>query len=346
MVDRLIELASSRLSQFREKEWANSELSIKRYWFHNVIHSVAFKALAGSVLFQMVVLLVIAKTPNPSYWKLFLGIALLLSVAKFRVLRRYLLSVEPRDEVPGRGVMLRGVTIAYELGYERKLIFDRLSVRFAPGINFVWGPNGSGKSTLLGLINGTISSQSGQLIINGEDVTLLPAHKRSTYLLTQNPNRSIAEKLSVYENVIAVNGHSGSVFSLTTPRKAMRLLDDRLSQLGLAKLVDANDRAWVQEAGKLSGGQAQRLALQMTVFSGADVILADEPTSGLDETNVKTLLSIFQKLEIAGKTLIITTHDNRLLNWGGNHHKIAEGYITPLQGKILENHSRLVEFVD
>jgi ABC-type lipoprotein export system ATPase subunit/ABC-type uncharacterized transport system permease subunit len=328
VVDRLIEVASSATNRMREKSQASSNLSMPRYWAHVVVHSVAFKALVGSVLFQILVLIVISKTPNPSYWKLFLGIALLLSVAKLKLAKRNASTTEFAEK-PAEGVMLSNITVAYELGYEKRTVFDGMSLKFAPGINFVWGPNGSGKSSLLGLINGTISGQAGHLLINGRDVTHLPAHRRSTYLLTQNPIRSIGEELSVYENVIAVNGHSGSKLTLTTPGAVLRSLDRRLAKLGLAKLINGNDRTWLQEAGKLSGGQLQRLALQMALFSGADVILADEPTSGLDKENLKMLLSVFQRLALSGKTLVITTHDNRLCDSHGHHYRIETGKISP-----------------
>jgi ABC-type lipoprotein export system ATPase subunit/ABC-type uncharacterized transport system permease subunit len=334
IVDRLIEVASSMLSRVREEKRDDSQSSTPRYWLHNVIHSVAFKALVGSVLFQIFVLIVISKTPNPSYWKLSLGIALLLSVAKFRFGSHRVLSPTSLIERPARGVMISDVTVAYELGYEERIVFQRLSAEFAPGMNFVWGPNGSGKSSLLSFINGTTEGQTGCVMINGKDVTLLPAHRRSTYLLTQNPSRSIAEELSVYENMIAVNGEMRSTFRLTTPGGVRTQLDARLAQLGLAKLFEGNGRHWVQEAGKLSGGQAQHLALQMAIFSAAEVILADEPTSGLDSKSLEQLVAVFQKLAEQRKILIIATHDNRLATMEGAHFRLIDGELTT--GAVLE----------
>ncbi len=329
VVDRLIEIVSFISSRVREKQHGGTKSSATRYWFHTVIHSVAFKAVVGSIFFQIFVLTVISKTPNPSYWKLFLGIALLLSVAKLSF-GKHKLSPKALTDEPTQGVTLSDVTLAYELGYEKRTVFEGLTVQFPPGINIVWGSNGCGKSSLLSLINGTLSGQNGRLTIDGKDVTLLPAHKRATYLLTQNPTRSIAEEMSVYENLIAVNGDTCTILKLTTPRATLRSLRSRLATLGLANLVDGNDQIWVQEAGKLSGGQSQTVALQMAVFSGAGVILADEPTSGLDEGNLKILTAIFQKLAEAGKTLVITTHDSRLLTSDGCHYRIDTGSISRL----------------
>jgi putative ABC transport system ATP-binding protein len=330
VVDRLIELITSALNRARsEKQRTLSTNWSARYWAHNVIHSVAFKALVGSILFQIAVLLVISKTPNPSYWKLFLGLVLLLSVARFAFVKRKL-SAKHISEPAVEGVMLSNINLEYELGYEKRAVFKGMSVWFPPGINLVWGPNGAGKSSLLGIINGTISAQDGKLFINNKDVTQLPPHKRVAYMLTQNPHRSVADDLSVYENLIAVGQHGKSILSLTSPGAVLNSLNTYLARLGLGDLVKGKEGIWLQESGKLSGGQLQRLALYMALLSKSDVILADEPTSGLDEENLKRLIVIFQQLASAKKILIITTHDARLNNLEGRHYKIDGGNVIPL----------------
>ncbi len=337
VVDRLIHLLSSALNRTRRgTRRAFSVDKSNRYRAHNVIHSVAFKALVGSIMFQIVVLLVISKTPNPSYWKLFLGLALLLSVARFTFGKRKA-SADLVSGLVADGVVLSGVTVAYDLGYEKRTVFKRISLRFPPGINFVWGPNGAGKSSLLAVINGSLSPQEGRLFINNKDVTFLQAHRRDTFILTQNPIRSIAEELSVYENLIAVSDHGKSALSLTSPDVVLNSLNRHLDQLGLSNLASSNEAIWLQESSKLSGGQLQRLALYMALFSKSDVILADEPTSGLDADNLEQLIAILRLLAASKKTLIITTHDMRLSDVGGNHYNIEGGSIVHLERRAASS---------
>jgi ABC-type multidrug transport system ATPase subunit len=227
-------------------------------------------------------------------------------------------------------VILKNLTVAYDLGYASRNIFQSLFVKFTPGVNYVWGPNGSGKSTLLGCIRGDVTIQEGEILVDGNDVTNLAGHKRKTFLLTQNPHKSVSPDLRVYENLIAAGQHRRTILGFSSHQAILDELEAELAKVKLTHLSKDDSDIWLQQAGSLSGGQAQRVALYMALLSHADVLLADEPSSGLDNDNLKRLIAVFERVATVGKTLIIATHDNRLMRADGSHYEINNGRILPL----------------
>lgn len=330
VIDRLIEFSLSFLP--RKSATQTPKRTQFLYTVTTLIHSVAFKALVGSIFFQIVVLYVISKTPNPAYWKLIFGLALLISVSKLPDFKRWSPGTASSEAI-SEGVVLEGIGVSYDLGYESRVVFENLSVRFPCGVNYVWGANGAGKSTLLNCIRGMVKAQQGHVYVNGIDVANLPAHKRRTFLLTQNPYRSLAPELSAFENVAAAGYHRRHAVIFPTPNRVWEDLRRDVNNIGLEDLKVDDRKIWLQTAESLSGGQAQRLNLFMALASNADVILADEPSSGLDHDNLDRLISVFQSFAAAGKTLIIATHDSRLYEKEGNHFKMSEGTIVPVAGQ-------------
>ena len=90
----------------------------------------------------------------------------------------------------------------------------------------------------------------------------------------------------------------------------------------LIKQFGLEDKIHTQ-ASVLSGGEQQRVALIRALVTNPDIILADEPTANLDHTLTQTLLDAFKIMQEDGKTLIISTHDPILLNWGGVERKLS-----------------------
>lgn len=323
LVDRFVEVASTLSARARDR-YGKGQGSRDFYTLYAVLHSVAFKALVGSIFFQIVVLLIISKTPNPAYWKLIFAIALLISVAKPVTSTKRATALSP-SHAARDGVTLKDLTVIYDLGYDLRTIFASLSVYFPPGINYVWGPNGSGKSTLLSCIRGDVTAREGEVFIGDRDVTALPAHKRQTFLLTQNPYKTVAPDLRVYENLIAAGQHRRAAVGHSAPTHILKEVGDALAKVRLTEMSRDDGDIWFQEAGSLSGGQMQRVALYMALLSDAAVVLADEPSSGLDYDSLTRLVAVFESFAAAGKTIIIATHDNRLALMAGQHFEIRDG---------------------
>ncbi|MCH2204526.1 MAG: ABC transporter ATP-binding protein [Lentisphaerales bacterium] len=158
------------------------------------------------------------------------------------------------------------------------------------------GPSGCGKSTTLRLLAGLEEVTSGQILINGKDVTKTPPHKRELGMVFQNyalyPHKTIFNNLAFGLKIRKVNRS-----------EIRRLIDDVASRLEIADLLD-------RYPSQLSGGQKQRVALGRALLRGTGLVLFDEPLSNLDAA-LRTQL----RLEIAALhrerkfTGVFVTHD-------------------------------------
>lgn len=166
------------------------------------------------------------------------------------------------------------------------------------------GPSGSGKSTLLSILGLLDLPTSGEVLINGNDVTKL-SRRQLAAVRCQTIGYvfqafNLLAGLTVVENVMLpglLAGKSGRA----QHDHAISLLD----QVGLAakaKRVPA----------ELSGGEQQRVAVARALFMTPDVILADEPTGNLDTTNGHKVIDALYSLNAAGQTIVLVTHDRSI----------------------------------
>ncbi len=164
------------------------------------------------------------------------------------------------------------------------------------------GPSGTGKSTLIRLINMLEEPTSGQIFVDGQDITDpacdLTAIRKKIGMVFQSFN--LFEHLTVIENVM---------------RPAMDLRNmnaqDAYDQgIKLLTMVGLSDRA-MDYPSMLSGGQKQRVAIARTLSMNPEVILLDEPTSALDPSMVKEVETVIKNLAKMGKTMLIVTHEMR-----------------------------------
>jgi putative ABC transport system ATP-binding protein len=166
----------------------------------------------------------------------------------------------------------------------------------------IMGPSGSGKSTLLGILSGLDTATSGQIIINGKDIThlgesaLAAVRNREIGFVFQTFN--LVDTLSAAENVelpVQLNPHAR--FS---PQKRAREL---LQQVGL-------EERRKHRPTQMSGGEQQRVAIARALANDPSVIFADEPTGNLDSANGQAVMQLLTELnQTTGKTLVIVTHD-------------------------------------
>jgi len=151
------------------------------------------------------------------------------------------------------------------------------------------GPTASGKTTLLELIAGAIAPDSGTVLANGRDVTLMPPEMRSVGLVPQHGY--LFPHLDVRRNIEygAVGNNSA-------------LADDLARRFGIDHLLD-------RPVASLSGGERQLVALARALAARPPVLLLDEPFSALDTARRATALDEFAKLQADGKfTVLHVTH--------------------------------------
>jgi len=184
------------------------------------------------------------------------------------------------------------------------------------------GKSGAGKTTLVHLILGLESPTSGEIFFEGMNLNDMDASK------IQEIRRRIGgvyqdykllPRKTVYENVayiMQVEGRENSEIEREVPKV--------LEVIGLKDKVN-------NFPSELSGGEQQRLAIARALVNHPDIIIADEPTGNLDPYNSYEVISLLQKINQTGKTVILATHDREIIN------KLGKRVITIENGKIIRD---------
>lgn len=188
------------------------------------------------------------------------------------------------------------------------------------------GPSGSGKTTLLNLIGGLDMPSSGEITINGTNLSKL----RSSQLIDFRM-RNIGFVFQAYNLIPVLTAKENVEFIMSLQKWSKQDRDTRTFEL--LKAVGLAERADSRPA-KLSGGQQQRIAVARALASRPKFVLADEPTANLDSKSASTLLEIMEKLNHEEKiTFIFSTHDSRVV-------KMAHRVITLEDGKVVSDDVR------
>ena len=169
------------------------------------------------------------------------------------------------------------------------------------------GPNGAGKSTLFNLVSGRFPPSSGQILLDGEEITGLDAQDINRRGLARSFQiTNIFPRLSVYENVRCAllwsRGYRYSFWQRIGALEDVRARTEEIvSKIGL---IARRDRP----AGVLSYAEQRALEIGITIAGGADVILLDEPTSGMSRSETRDAVELIRNVT-QGKTLVMVEHD-------------------------------------
>ena len=169
----------------------------------------------------------------------------------------------------------------------------------------IMGPSGSGKSTLMNLIGALDVPTSGDLVINGlnlskqEPDTLAEFRNLTVGFVFQQFN--LLARTSALENVKLPLFYARQYQAKDMNNLAMECL----ARVGLSDRMD-------HQPTQLSGGQQQRVAIARALVNNPSVILADEPTGALDSRTSQELLELFQELNDSGITIIVVTHEKEV----------------------------------
>ncbi len=184
----------------------------------------------------------------------------------------------------------------------------------------ITGPSGSGKSTLLNLLGKLDSPDRGRIEYAGDDITYLTGKKASAFRREKIgfifQDDALVPELTVIENVeipLVINGYSF--------KKRRSLVMEILRKLGLSEKL-------LSYPANLSGGERQRVSVARAVVHNPELILADEPTANLDSESADAVISAIDFLASSGNTsVIITTHDERVIKRYPNRIKLLDGRI-------------------
>ena len=170
---------------------------------------------------------------------------------------------------------------------------------------FLTGSSGSGKSTLIKLLTGEIRPTSGRIVVNNYNIgnikkREIPYLRRTLGVVFQD-FRLILDK-SVYENV---------AFAMRAIGVRNRAIRKRVRYV--LELVGLNDKMDVRPQ-ELSGGEQQRVAIARALVNNPRLIIADEPTGNLDPARSLELMTLFEKINELGTTILIVTHEKELVD--------------------------------
>jgi putative ABC transport system ATP-binding protein len=188
------------------------------------------------------------------------------------------------------------------------------------------GPSGSGKTTLLNLIGGLDMPTSGEIIIDGTNLSKLKSSQLIDFRM-----RNIGFVFQAYNLIPVLTAKENVEFIMNLQKWSHKERDDRTFEL--LKAVGLYDRMNSRPP-KMSGGQQQRVAVARALASRPKFVLADEPTANLDSKAAATLLEIMEKLNHVEKiTFIFSTHDARVV-------KMAHRVITLEDGMVVSDDVR------
>ncbi|MBU3896017.1 cell division ATP-binding protein FtsE [Patescibacteria group bacterium] len=207
--------------------------------------------------------------------------------------------------------------------YSSTPVLDDISFEIQDGefVSIV-GRSGAGKSTLVKLLLGIETPSSGEIIIDGCNVSQLKpielSQLRQKIGVVYQDYRLLQNK-TVYENVAYVMQVQG--------KNEERIKEEAEKVLEITGLSDKADNFPDQ----LSGGEQQRLAVARAIINQPDVVIADEPTGNLDPYNTYEVISLLVKINTLGKTVILASHDKEVIN------KLKKRVITLDGGKVIRD---------
>jgi putative ABC transport system ATP-binding protein len=198
-------------------------------------------------------------------------------------------------------IALRGVSKTVQSGSQPLTILHPLDLDVAAGQCLaIIGPSGSGKSTLLGLIAGLDAPTSGQILIDGTDITRLDEDSLA---------RLRGEKIGFVFQFFHLVPSLTALENILVPMEIAGRRDARQRAQGLLDEVGLHDRGHHYPS-QLSGGEQQRVAIARALANDPPLILADEPTGNLDSQNGRHILDLLLQVRKARRaTLVIVTHD-------------------------------------
>lgn len=185
--------------------------------------------------------------------------------------------------------------------YGDNTVLNDINVSINEGdVACVIGPSGSGKSTFLRCLNQLEEASSGDIIIDGANLTDkntdINQVRQHIGMVFQHFN--LFPHLSILENIVLAPTDLGRLSKDEAEKKALELLE----RVGLADKKDAYPDS-------LSGGQKQRVAIARALAMNPDIMLFDEPTSALDPEMVGDVLGVMKDLAKQGMTMVIVTHE-------------------------------------
>lgn len=186
--------------------------------------------------------------------------------------------------------------------YKGRKVVKNVSLQVQEGqIVGLLGPNGAGKTTSFYMIVGLVPNDSGSIVLNNEDITLLPMHERARKGIGYLPQEaSIFRKLTVHDNIMAILQTRSELSEVDRQEKLEHLLEE----FNISHIKDNLGMS-------LSGGERRRVEIARALAADPKFILLDEPFAGVDPISVGDIKKIILHLKQRGIGILITDHNVR-----------------------------------
>lgn len=217
-------------------------------------------------------------------------------------------------------IELKNITKTYKSGKQETHVLKGLDLTIYQGeFIMIMGKSGSGKTTLMNIIGFLDQLTSGTYKFREEDVSTLNENQKSEY---RNENLGfifqqffLIESLNVQQNVELPLVYSG----LNSTQEKKEKAESFLELVGISEKLKS-------KTSELSGGQQQRVAIARALINDPLLIMADEPTGALDSETGKNIMETLTRLNKAGKTIVMVTHDQDLTAYASRVIYMKDGF--------------------
>jgi len=217
-------------------------------------------------------------------------------------------------------IRLEEIEKSYFMGAQAIKVLKGISLEiFKNEYVALMGPSGSGKSTLMNILGCLDSPTGGKYILNGKDVSKMPdddladVRNREIGFVFQQFN--LLPRLTAAENVALPLIYSG-----VNKKDRMDRAMEALIKVGLEERSH-------HKSNELSGGQIQRVAIARAIVNNPALLLADEPTGNLDSKTSVEVMEIFGKIQEAGNTVVLVTHEEDIASYAKRVVRLRDGEI-------------------
>ena len=226
-------------------------------------------------------------------------------------------------------VLVRGVTKSFARGEIITTVLQSVDLSIKRGeCLFLLGPSGSGKTTLMSIIGCLLTPDAGRIEVLGRNIAQMSMSERAN--LRRKEIGFVFQRFNLIRGLTAVE-------NVATP---LRLdgLNERVARrraVALLERVGLGDKA-NESPQRMSVGQCQRVAVARALIADPQIVLADEPTASLDAESGKQAMRLLRELTVeAGKTLVVVTHDHRIVPAGTS----ADRIVAMDSGRLVESPS-------
>jgi putative ABC transport system ATP-binding protein len=224
-------------------------------------------------------------------------------------------------------VEIRDLVVEYHRGDYPVRPLDGFDMNATAGeLVLLLGPSGCGKTTLLSCLSGIQRPTSGTITVGDKAITSLDAGGLTAYRRSQVgivfQAFNLVPSLTAEENVMVPLKAAGRRHAVARARA-----QELLREVGLGERM-------THRPGSLSGGQMQRVAIARALALEPPLVVADEPTANLDHVQVETVLRILRGLTNKGHTIVVSTHDQRLLPLADSVVEMSSDHATHMAGVV------------